>query len=116
MEESDVEAVSALSGSLVDEADALLVAHGEGLAHAVFHLEGHVVNATAAVVQVLLDGPFGASGLQSFELHFIDLEGGGLHLLVFYNFCFVNLQAENVLEIGQNFVDALYGDAQMLNA
>jgi hypothetical protein len=116
MEESDVEAVSALSGSLVDEADALLVAHGEGFAHTVFHLEGHVVNATTAVVQVLLDGAFGASRLQEFELHFTHLEESGLHLLVFYNFSFVNLQSENVLEIGQHLVDALYGDAQMLNA
>lgn len=111
-----MEAVSALSGSLVDETDALLVAHGEGFAHAVFHLEGNMVNASATIVQELLDGAFGASRLQEFELHLTHLQESGLYLLVFYNFSFVNLQSENVLEIGQYGVDTLYGDAQMLNA
>lgn len=111
-----MEAVSTLSWSLVDEANALAVAHCECFAHSVFHLEGNVMNASATIVEELLNGAFGASRLEKFQLYLTNFEESGLYFLVFYNFCFVNLQAENVLEIGQNFVDALYGDAQMLNA
>jgi xanthine/uracil/vitamin C permease (AzgA family) len=116
MEECDVETVGTITGSLVDKTNALAVAHCESFAHSVFHLEGNVMNASAAVVEELLNGAFRASRLEKFNLHFAHLEESGLHLLVFYNLCFVNLQAENVLEIGQYFVDALHGDAQMLNA
>ena len=111
-----MEAVSTISGSLIDEADALTVAHCEGFAHSVFHLEGNMVNALATIVEELLNGAFRASRLEKFELHFADLEESGLNFLVFYCLCFVNFQSENVAEVGQNFVDALHGDAQMLNA
>ena len=111
-----MEAVGTITGSLIDEANALTVAHSERFAHSVFHLEGNMMNASATIVEELLNGAFGASWLEKFDLHFAHLHESGLYLLVFYNFSFVNFQAENVLEIGQYFVDALYGDAQMLNA
>ena len=111
-----MEAVGTIAGSLVDKADALTVAHGECFAHSVFYLEGNVVNALAAIVEELLNGALGASRLEEFEFNFADLEESGLYLLVFYCFCFVNFQSEDVAEVGQYFVDALHGDAQMLNA
>lgn len=116
MKECDVQAVSAVAGSLVDETDALAVAHSESFAHTILNLEGNMVNALAAIVEELLYGAFGACGLQELQLHFANLHESGLYLLVFYNFCFVNLQTENVLEEGQYSVDALNGNAQVLNA
>ena len=111
-----MEAVGTVTGSLVDETDALLVAHGECFAHAVFHLERNVVNATSAVVEELLNGAFGACGLEEFEFHLADFQKSGLDLLVFYNFSFVHFQSEDVAEVGQYLVDALHRDAQMFNA
>ena len=116
MKECDVQSVGTIAGSLVNEADALLVAHGESFAYAILNLEGNMVNALATVVEELLYGAFGASGLQELQLHFAHLQEGGLYLLVFYNFSLVNLQTENVLEEGQYSVDALNGNAQVLNA
>ena len=92
MEECDVQTVGTVTGSLVDEADALAVAHGECFAHTVFNLEGNMVNALATVVEELLNGAFGACGLQEFQLNFADLEESSLYLLVFYNLDVVALQ------------------------
>jgi len=111
-----VQTVSTIAGSLVDETDALAVAHGESLANTVFNFEGNMVYALAAIIEELLYGTLGACGLQEFQLHLANLEESGLHFLVFYNFCFVNFQTENVLEEGQYLVDALHSDAQMFNA
>ena len=111
VKECDVEAVGTVSGSLVDEANAFAVAHCQCFAHSVFHLEGYVMNALAAVVEELLYGAFGAGGFQKLKLHFANLQEGCLYFLVFYNFCLVNLQSEHVLEVGLYFVDALNGDA-----
>ena len=116
MEESDMQTVGTVAGSLVNKADTLAVAHSESLAHTVLYLEGNMVDAPAAVVEELLHSALGACGLQELELHLTDLKESGLYLLVFYNFCFVNLQAENVLEKGQYVFDLLNGDAQVFNA
>ena len=116
MEECNLEAIGAAAWSLVDEADAFAVAHGQGFADTVFYLEGYMVHASAAIVEVLLHGALGAGGLEELELHFTDLKEGGLHFLVFDNFGLVDFKSEDVLEIGEDSVDALYGDAQVFNA
>ena len=101
MEEGDVQVLCALAGSLVDEAYSLLVAFGQGVAHAVFDAEGHVVYSVVAFVEPLLDGAFGRGGLQQFEFHLAALQEGGLHFLVGHLFNGVTLQPQDVLEIGQ---------------
>ena len=115
MQESNLQTVSALAGSLVDEADTLAVALSESFSHAVLDAESDMMNAATAVVEILLNSAFWACGLQQFQLHFANLQEGGLDLLVFNNFGLVALQTQNVFEIGKNLVNALHGDAQMFN-
>ena len=70
MQESDMQTVGTITGSLVDEADALAVAHGECFAHTVFNLEGNMMNALSAVVEELLNSTLRACGFQKFQLNF----------------------------------------------
>ena len=115
MQEGYVQAVGSFAGRLVDEAQSLLVAHGQSLAHAVFHLECHVMHAAPAVVEELLHGTLGARGLQQLEFHLAHLQEGGLHLLVFHHLGLVHFQSQHIAEIGQHGINALDGDAQMFN-
>ena len=116
MQEGNVQAIGTLAGSFVDKADALLVAHGQSLAHAILNLEGYVMDTATTVVEILLDGALGARGLQQLQLHLTNLHEGGLHFLVLNNFGLVNFQAQYVAEVGHNGVNRLNGDAQMLDS
>ena len=116
VQECDVQTIGTIAGSLVDEANALLVAHSQSLGDTILDLKGNVVNTLATIVQELLYGAFGASGFQQFQLNFANLQESGLYFLVLNNFGLVNLQAQYVLEIGQYGVDALYGNAQMFDS
>ena len=92
MKECNVQAVCSITWSLVNQSDTLFVAHSQSFCYAVFYLEGYMVNAFAAIVQELLYCALRTCGLQQFQLNFANLQEGCLNLLVFYNFCFVNLQ------------------------
>ena len=76
MQECDAQTVGTFTWSLVDEADAFAVAHGESFAYAVFNLESNVVNATTAVIEELLYGALRASGFQEFQLYFAHFQEG----------------------------------------
>ena len=93
MEECDVQTISTLTGSFVNKADALLIAHSESLAHTIFNLEGNMMNTTTTIVEELLNGAFGACWLQQLQFHYTHLQEGCLHFLVFYDFGLVNFQA-----------------------
>lgn len=115
MQESDVQTVGTLAGSLVDEADALFVTHGQSLAYSVLNLESYVVDATAAVVEEFLNGTFGARGFQQLQFHFTHFQESGFYFLVFYDLCLVHFQTQYVLKVGQHGINALYGNAQMFD-
>ena len=116
VQECNLQAVGTLAGSLVDEAETLCVAEGQRVGYTILHLEGDVVDATAAVVQELLYGALGSCGFQQFQLHLTHLHEGGLHFLVFYHFFLVDVQTQDILEIRTYCLDALHGNTKMFTA
>ena len=74
MQESDVEAFSARTRSLVDENYTFALSVGEASCH-VFSLECDVMDTSATVVFLdeLGDGAFGACGFKQLELNFTNL-------------------------------------------
>jgi len=115
MQEGDVQAIGTLAGSLVNQTDALCITLGNGVGNTILYLEGYMVNTTTAIIKELLNGTFGASGLEEFDFDFANLHEGCLNLLVFYNFGLVNLQTQNITEVGQNGINTLYGNAQVFD-
>ena len=85
MQECDVQSVSPVARSLVYETYPFIVAQSQSLFHTVFHLECHVVHASAAVVKKLLDGTLGACGFQQFYLHLAYFQECRLYLLVIFS-------------------------------
>ena len=56
MEEGDVQVLSALARSLVDETYTLLAYLSEGIGYAILDAEGHVVHTLVTLVEPFLDG------------------------------------------------------------
>ena len=75
----------------------------------------HVMNADTAVFDVLGDGRLLRSGLQQFDLGLTEHEERRADLLVCDLFDGIALQAQNVLPIGNCFIEALHRDAKMLD-
>jgi len=69
MEEGDVQPLSTLAGSLVNQTDTLLRNFSEGIGNAVLNAEGYVMNALVAFVNPLLDSALWGCWLQQFEFH-----------------------------------------------
>ena len=115
MQECNVQPISTLTGSLVDQAQAFLVAHGKGFRYPILDLKGNMMDATASVVEKFLHSTLGTSGLKEFQLYFSHLQESGLYLLVFYYFCCITLQPQYVGEERQGLLNALDCNAQMLN-
>ena len=115
VKEGNVHGVSALAGSLVDKADACSVSLSDSVGYAVLNAECHVVHALAALLEISSDGALGRCGLKELQLHLANLEEGGLHFLVFNYLGLVALEAEYVLEIGENFFNAFNGDADVFD-
>ena len=63
MQESNVQTVGAVAGSLVYKANTHFVTHCQSLADAILDLEGYVVNTATSVVKEFLNSAFGAGGL-----------------------------------------------------
>ena len=76
---------------------------GNGLAYAVFYLEGDVVYAAASVVEEFLYGALGTGWFEELYLDFAYAEEGCLDFLVFYYFFFVELETEDVGVVGKGF-------------
>ncbi len=115
MKECDVQTISTITGSLVDETNTLSIAECECLSYAILNLECYVMNTLATIVEELLNGALGASGLEKLKLNLTDLKESSLYLLVLNNLSLVNLKTQHITEIGEYSVDALYGNTQMLN-
>ena len=111
-----MESFSAAAALLVDEADALLLGVVEGLV-GVLHGEGDVVD--AALAAVFLDeggdGAFGAGGLEEFDFGLSAHEEGGLDFLVGDFFDGVAFEAHNIFPVGDGFVEAGDGDADVFD-
>lgn len=105
VQESYLEAVCSATGGFVDGAQTCCFALGDGLAYAVFYLEGDVVDTAASVVEEFLYGALWAGGLKELDLDFAYAEEGGLDFLVFDYFFFVILEAEDVGVVGEGFSD-----------
>ena len=116
MQEGNLQTISTATGSFVDKTDAICIALCQSLGYTILYLEGYMVNATATIVQELLDGAFGACGLQQLNFYFAYLEECGLYLLVLNNLFLVELQSENVGVVGENFCNVLDGNAQMFDS
>ena len=59
VQESDVQTLSALAWSLVDETDAFLADLGQSLGYTVLYAECYMVHTLVALVEPLLDGTLG---------------------------------------------------------
>ena len=59
MQESNVQALGTFARSLVDEADAFLVAFSQRVGHAVLNAESHMMHTLVAFVKPLLYGALG---------------------------------------------------------
>ena len=115
MQEGNLKTIGPLAGSSIDEADAFLIALSQRIGYAILNAECHMVYALVAFVQPLLNSAFGASGFKKFQFHLTHLKESGLYLLILDDLGLIALQAKHVLEIRQDFVNALHGDAQMFN-
>ena len=114
MREGDGHALGALARGFVDQADALGLGVGELLLD-ILAGKRHVMNADTAVFDVLGDGRLLRSGLQQFDLGLTEHEERRADLLVCDLFDGIALQAQNVLPIGNCFIEALHRDAKMLD-
>ena len=116
VQEADVEAFSARTALLVDQAHALLLGLVEGLV-GVLHRKGDVVH--AALAAVLLDegsnGALGAGGLQKFDFHVAAAEKGSLDLLVGHFLDGLAFQPHHVFPIADGLVEVRHGDADVFN-
>lgn len=101
--------------SLIDEAQTLCVALSQCVGHSVFYSECYVVNTASAVLKEFGNCTLRACWLKEFEFYFAYLQESGLYFLVSYFFYCVALQSQCVLEIRENFVDALDCDAKVIN-
>ena len=93
VKECDVQSLGALTWSLVDEANALLVTLCKCIGSAVLNAECHMVHSLVAFVEPLLDGAFRRCRLEKLKLCLATLQEGGLHFLVFNHFYCVTLQS-----------------------
>jgi hypothetical protein len=114
MQEGDVEAFSSGARLLVDQ----LHAFRGGFVKSNLYIgrsKSDVVNAFAALLDKLGDGAIGARRLQKLNLSLTELEEGGLDLLIFHDLNVVALSAQYFFVVGQLFLDALHGDAEMFD-
>ena len=114
MQEGDGQALGALAGGLVDQADALGLGVGELLLD-VLAGQRHVVNADTAVFDELGDRGLLRRGLQQFDLGLPQHEERRADLLIGHLLDGVTLQSQYVFPIGNRLVETLHGDAKMLD-
>ena len=74
-----------------------------------------MVDADAAVLDILGDRRILRRGLQQLDLRLAQHEEGRAHLLVGDLLDRIALQAQYVLPVGNGFIQALYSDAEMLD-
>ena len=115
MEERNVQALSTLARSLVDEADASSITLCKCISYTIFDSKCYMVYASALVLDKLSDGALLRCGLEQFDLGFTYHKECGTHLLVFYSLDVVALQTQYVLVVGECFLDALYSNAEVFN-
>ena len=69
MQEGDVQTLSTLTGSLVNQADTLLTHFCQCVGHTVLYAESHMVYTLVALVEPFLNGALGRCRLKQLQLH-----------------------------------------------
>ena len=112
--EGDRQSFGALARGLVEQADALRFGISQLLLD-ILAGQRHVVDADAAVLDVLGDGRVLRSGFQQLDLGLAEHEEGRADLLVGNLLDGIAFQAQYVLPVGNGFIQALHCDAKMLD-
>jgi len=114
VEEGDGEPLGTLARGLIDEADTLCFGIGQLLLD-VLAGESHVVDTDALVLDELGDGRLLRGGLEELNLRLTQHKEGCTNLLVGHLFDGITLQTQHVLPVGDCLVQALDGNAKVLN-
>jgi hypothetical protein len=116
VEEGDEFASRAFERNLVDELAASALGLGE-LGGDGIGGEGDVVDAAVGVfLEEFGDGTFGRSGFEKFEMDFTAVEEGGANFLGGDFLDVLAFETEGVFVVGDGFVQALDGDAEVVDA
>ena len=115
MQESNIEAFSTFTRSLVNQANALTIAFGKCFGNTVFNAECNMMNALVAFVEPFLNGALRRCGLKQLKFYLATFQECGLYFLVGHFFNGVALKSKNVFEIRQSLFDTGNGNSQVFD-